>query len=629
MSTFRFADVCILLAAVLLVVSRPANAQTIVATGVTDPSDLVLNGSNLYFTDDTATNGAIDAVSTNGGGVSTLATGVGQYDNEGTYRAASSIAISGSKIYGDYDSYESGPVFSVPLSGGSATALAYPEGGTFLGVSGSSLYYSSGFQTIQQLPLSGGSPTQNASGIWVRAPVADNTGVYFQNYYGQNIDYFNYSTHSVTTVASGLPQNTGPVLDSTNVYLDLPSGAIDVVPKSGGLPTQIVSSGNALAASNGNVFYTTGNNVEQYSTSAKTSIQLATVANGTVTSMATDGNWVYYSVANGNAGQIEKVPVGLTTPAPKTTVLSVGVNWDTDTQNVLRGDVAAANVASAFGQFVGAQNTQSLRLNASAGESANVTTMQNAIASLVDASNPDHLKAGDTAVFYINTHGAYQDYFLPLDQSIPGPDASITAEADPNHEPNPPSSLTRTTTADGQLAFGGASGSRVYLDDDDLRAMFSGSAWVDINKLFLIDSCFSGHCIGADDLSSLPDTAVITSSAAGESSDAILLPGQGVYGGAFGADLVGAIDSIYASGNPLTFDALKDGVNAGAGQYAGQLGYLEDSDNPVTIGSLDPQTTVAGGFDWTVSVPEPTSLVLVISGILFCAGRRRRDSSAA
>jgi hypothetical protein len=102
-----------------------------------------------------------------------------------------------------------------------------------------------------------------------------------------------------------------------------------------------------------------------------------------------------------------------------------------------------------------------------------------------------------------------------------------------------------------------------------------------------------------------------------------------VYGGAFGADLVGAIDSIYASGNPLTFDALKDGVNAGAGQYAGQLGYLEDSDNPVTIGSLDPQTTVAGGFDWTVSVPEPTSLVLVISGILFCAGRRRRDSSAA
>lgn len=284
----------------------------------------------------------------------------------------------------------------------------------------------------------------------------------------------------------------------------------------------------------------------------------------------------------------------------RTFVLAFGVNWSTvPGDNELRGDLGAQKVATAFGKIIGAQNTQ--EIGASPGQN-NIAGLQNAIAHLVDPLNPTHLSAGDTLIFYLGTHGSYQDYDTP---PVAGSEVPIEAEYDPNHEQanSPGDDRRKLTTADGEFETGyDAQGQLVSLTDDDFTTFFNTPAWASINKLFLIDSCFSGHAIGAGDLSSLPKSAVITSTKAGDYGYR-----SNMSGVSFFADAVAtATDVIRIQNLDLNYGTLVQWLGNEAQDFANdpaRITALTSDWSVTTVGDLDPDEAVGGDFSWNVPSP--------------------------
>lgn len=294
-----------LLTSVLVLVLTPfARGQFTIPDGYQNPTNLQIANGNLYFTaTSTYSNDTLMSVPSSGGPATPVVAGLTNFD--GGFRGINAYSVDGPQVYGGYGGYGTYTNFSAPSSGGSSTSLASIVGGTFIGESAGTVYYSNNFNNINAIPASGGTPTTLATGVWVRYNTMDSSGIYFQNYNDKNIYNFNLTSHSVTPIATGLSQEVSIFSDANNVYLNDFGNGIIAVPKAGGAPHVVVSGSNirGYAASAGYVYYTNGSSVNRITAKGgSTPLSLGTTASGTVTGIATDGKAVYYTAAGTNGG---------------------------------------------------------------------------------------------------------------------------------------------------------------------------------------------------------------------------------------------------------------------------------------------------------------------------------------
>ena len=171
--------------------------------------------------------------------------------------------------------------------------------------------------------------------------------------------------------------------------------------------------------------------------------------------------------------------------------------------------------------------------------------------------------------------------------------------------------------------------------DDDLAGWFLDASrrdkWADVNKLFILDSCYSGGFWNGEDadLSALDRMALLAASSemglAASNPDADC---QGYFSLALaeGLEKVGRWARADTGKDGLSVQDLLDWLNSYPGYPSEITGYLKDgwSDDLVTL-QWGVTGTVSPDFDMVV--PEPASLLLLALGGLVLLRCRRSVSS--
>jgi len=272
---------------------------------------------------------------------------------------------------------------------------------------------------------------------------------------------------------------------------------------------------------------------------------------------------------------------------PYTDVLSVGIQWPTVTANNsthsgVRGDLDAANVNAAFSSYLA--RPQNFGLDVSNYQvDALAAGGQNTFASIVNYTNQALavLHPGDTFVFYLSSHG------------LPG---SVAIANDHN------------------------------LSSTDIADIFKTPRWAGINKLFIMDSCYSGSLWSDGNgggLGSLPKTALLASSPAGLTTLFDSGTGRSFFSMALAQALVALKSSIPP--NQLSLDALASLINIygiknvndflttnGVGFVQGPQDLWNVPESPVWTDVVSYETP-----DFSlVPVAEPRTVFLVALGLL-------------
>ncbi len=289
------------LAAALKVV--PATTAVLIASALNNPSFLAIDGGNLFFADNTASDGIIKTVSQNGGSVATLYNGVVLPENGG-YRCLGYLLAEGSKVYGHYGSYDNMNIFSGPESGGTLTTLVSLRGGSLIGVIGNDLYYSMGFSTLNKMSKSGGASSQVASGYFIRGTACDPEAIYFVDYSTRNVYKCSLASGAVTPMITGNTAESSLFLDAQYLYQNL-GGSIRRVAKSGGQTETLFTgtTGYGGYASDGTyVYFETKDAINYIPAGGGLPTQLISIPPGSLTSLIVDKTSVYWTDISAGAG---------------------------------------------------------------------------------------------------------------------------------------------------------------------------------------------------------------------------------------------------------------------------------------------------------------------------------------
>ena len=288
-----------------------------IASGLNVPGGMALDGNDVYFSDNTASDGIIKRVSKDGGTITTVVSGA-VLNDAGAARGVARFVINDGNIFGEYGGYESHAIFRALASGGGTrTTLTSENGGSFIGVSGGNIYYGSGFSNLRSMSTNGGSPNQLLNGYWVRGSAIDSTNVYFIEYYSQNVLRYNIANSTVTPLITGNATEGGIFIDADRVFFNI-DGSIKMVAKSGGVVTTLVSSTTAAGhVSDGiSLFFTENGAIKSLPLSGGAPTFILTEPAGGV-GLAVDETFLYYSDRSGGpgAGRIFKMPkTGLQPP---------------------------------------------------------------------------------------------------------------------------------------------------------------------------------------------------------------------------------------------------------------------------------------------------------------------------
>lgn len=296
-------------AAVLKVV--PATTAALVASALNNPSFLAIDGGNLYFADNTASDGIIKTVSQNGGSVATLYTGA-VLPESGGYRCIGYLQAEGGTVYGHYGSYDNLKIFSGPESGGALTTLVSIRGGGLIGVIGNDLYFSMGFSSLNKMPKSGGASSQVASGYFIRGTAFDPEAIYFVDYSTKNVYKCSLASGVVAPLITGNTAESSLFLDAQYLYQNI-GGSIRKVAKSGGQAETLFTgtAANGGYASDGTyVYFETNDAINYIPAGGGLPTKLISILPGSLTSLIVDKTSVYWTdiSAGAGSGKIWRMP---------------------------------------------------------------------------------------------------------------------------------------------------------------------------------------------------------------------------------------------------------------------------------------------------------------------------------
>ncbi len=238
---------------------------TTLATGLRGPISIAVDSTNVYWTD--SVSGGVSKVGINGGSVITLATGSQSYG----------IAVDSTDVYWvGYDSNGVG-IKKVGLNGGAVTTLATDVNSTSsIAVDSTSVYWTVSFATndVNKVGLNGGTVTTLATDSYPGSYgiAVDDTSVYWKGQlepyiHGSFLKKVGLNGGTVTTLANSISIGN-IVLDSTSVYWTetpdrLNSVGLFQIGKNGGTVTTILSTGllSPIAVDSTSVYWATNETV--------------------------------------------------------------------------------------------------------------------------------------------------------------------------------------------------------------------------------------------------------------------------------------------------------------------------------------------------------------------------------
>ena len=303
-----------LFAPILISIASAASPVPI-ASNLTSPVHLALDGENLYFSEQSPavlSSNNLKKISKEGGPVTTLADNAALY--EGQYRGIDKIAFNNLNVYAGYGGYGGYQIIGVPKTGGTKTILASTTGGSFLGVIGSDaheLYYGSAYYSIVKLSLEDGSRTTVVSGKWPRSSATDDRHLYFVDYGSKDLLQYDVQTGDFNSlISSNYPYEGHVFLDDVNAYLSV-DGVIKKVSKNGGNVQIIVNSGLAFGYLSDNqfVYYLENGDLKRMPVSGGTSetvVPSISITPERQYALAADNRYLYWTDAQ--SGQIFKYP---------------------------------------------------------------------------------------------------------------------------------------------------------------------------------------------------------------------------------------------------------------------------------------------------------------------------------
>jgi hypothetical protein len=258
-------------------------------------------------------------------------------------------------------------------------------------------------------------------------------------------------------------------------------------------------------------------------------------------------------------------------------VLSVGIN---DPATTILGGNTAMQVGNAFGSAYNLLPENDREVSMASSASDNFLSIQNAIKSAELTVHP-----GDTFVFYVGSHGAFSN--------IPDPShPPVYAE-----QPSPAPPILETGDAAIWLGFAGG-GSSYLMTDNELASLFNDSTWNQVNKLFVIDTCYSAS-FWQSQLGQLPKSSLIAASAYNSSQDLSKLAYYEGGIGCLGASVVNALGQL--SGQSISISQLFQAVQAD-GYQKNSGNVFQFQNGPGNIASISPGPLVNQSV-WGTTVP--------------------------
>lgn len=309
-------------------------------------------------------------------------------------------------------------------------------------------------------------------------------------------------------------------------------------------------------------------------------------------------------------------------------VLSVGLN---DYSTALKppgytitGQPAAGLVKQAFSTIPGVVSNQFLPLNSNdAGNSTNNLQLLETKISNV------HVNPGDTFVFYINTHGTFgRNPNEPYDEA-PTPREQFNSQQQ---------QITVTSNSETELYLSAIDPA------EDLTArqfanLFQGQKWANVNKLFILDTCYAGgfwSAVSSNGGTNPYLSGVLHSAVIAASPENLVSWGTIGQGGNLGSEVVAALKSL--PNTELSFNDLVTDIQESAVVFPYDNSELQSDPSDGWGINFPPQTDnnfTASTTDFTLgiagptAVPEPSTVVLAVVGcVALSMFRRRRRLSA-
>jgi len=281
------------------VIGETTGAQ-VIASGLVGPGHLVLHDDDVWFRDNSASDGTIRRLAKQGGEIHTIVQGASLAD-AGVNRGVGTFAISGDYVVGDFGGYESHRVFRAPIAGGPLAILSAETGGQFVGIADERVFFGTDFFNLRSVDVQGSSAVHVHGGFWIRDAEVDNSGVHFVDYWTKDVLWYEFASGVVYPLIQG-QETEGEIFgDAASIYLSV-GGTIRRVARSGGPVTTIMTGAavRGLASDGAFVYFTQGTALRRVPVAGGVAF---TIAEGTsVTSLVADVTHLYYVDESGGSG---------------------------------------------------------------------------------------------------------------------------------------------------------------------------------------------------------------------------------------------------------------------------------------------------------------------------------------